>query len=175
MAVQAWSPFPPFFRLINGTVLNNLLSGTKQMLGINVASGATISGGLTVTGGATINGGQVIAAATAVPVSATSAAVGPAIPLGIPAGATVISLVANTMTAFTGATVSGCVGSASGDASYVADISIKNGGTVQLLPTTAAGAAAFQSVPPGSGLVFTLSQGTPTSVGSAIIQGGYTV
>lgn len=134
-----------------------------------IASGTVINS--PVISGGTINGLNPVAQITPVPVSATSAAVGPAIPLGIPAGGSVELLTFDTVTAFTGATVSAVVGSASGDASYVTAISVKNGGRVTLLPNTAAGVAAFDSVPTGSGLVLTISQGTPTATGSGNVGG----
>lgn len=142
---------------------------------LTIEGNLTATGALTVSGGATVNGLAAVAQMAPVQVSATSAAVGPAIPLGVASGATLIVLSVETVTAFTGATVSAVVGSTSGDASYVGATSIKNGGKVILLPTTAAGAAAFLSVPGGSGLVLTVSQGTPTSVGSATVQGIVTV
>lgn len=178
MAVKTLSPFYPRGPgLQNGEKLNRIFGyaagGTigvapDQVPALNVKN-------LTVTSATNAQGNGLIAAMTPVPVQATSAAVGPAIPLAIPAGATVQYLTMGTSAAFTGATVSGCVGSTSGDASYVGNVSVKNGGTVQLLPSTAAGVTAFASVPTGSGLVFTLSQGTPTATGSGTINGGYTI
>jgi len=134
-------------------------------------SGASISGGSAVT---TING---YVAQLKIPVQAVSAAA-TAFNITVPAGAVVDSIKFATTTAFTGATVSGEIGSASGDASYVAATSVKNGGVVLLYPPSVASTAAasvFLSAPASSAFVFTLAQGTPTGTGSGTLLVDYVV
>lgn len=156
-----------------------------------IADALTVEGALTAAGGVAsgtvltspvINGGAVINGGTAqttihgaamvliVPVSAVSAAA-TAFTLAVPAGGTVLAYGVEffTTTAFTGATVSGTLGSAASDASYIAATSVKAAGITSLAVTSnSATANALTSVTSG-GLVFTLEQGTPTAVGSGTL------
>lgn len=166
------SLFQTGYRMFKGEALNNLvniLNGTNAFpSGITVTSGATINGGSAETN---IHGYQ---AMLQVPISAVSSSA-VATTIGVPTGATVTSLEFYTTTAFTGATVSGTLGSAASDASYVAATSVKSGGVVTFTPVgTTAAAAELLSVTSG-GLVFTLEQGTPTATGSGTLVVGYAV
>ncbi len=138
-----------------------------------IADSLVVGGGITTASGSSsvIHGAQVT---LLTPVSAVSATATP-FTLAVPAGAIVTSQSFVTLTAFTGATVSGELGSASADASYVAATSVKNGGAVTLAPVASAAAAAALYSATSGGLVFTLAQGTPTAVGSGNLVTTYVI
>ncbi len=145
---------------------------------MQIADSLVVEGGVSATGpinagsGGTIHGGATL---LTVPVQAVSAAATAFTLSGIPAGAVVTNMQFATLTAFTGNTVSGEIGSASADASYVAATSIKNGGIVSLAPVASAAAASALTVTTSNGLVFTLAQGTPTATGSGNLLVTYVV
>jgi hypothetical protein len=173
MAITSLARFVPGYRLLNGEKFNRIFGmatgGTigvpvDQVPAMNVKS-LTVANSLTVSGGSASSTIHGYTAVLVTPVQAVSAAA-TAFTLAVPVGATVTNLQFATLVAFTGATVSGEIGSASADASYVAATSVKNGGTVTLSPVATAAASAALTNTTSGGLIFTLAQGTPTAVGS---------
>jgi hypothetical protein len=142
-----------------------------------IADQLTVEAGLTVSGGANISGGGIIHGSTStlvMPVSAvSSAAVGYV--LAVPAGASITNMQFQTLAVFTGATVSGALGSATSDATYVAATTIKQGNIFQLTPLTGLAVTTALGNVTSGGLVFTLEQGTPTAVGSGNLLVTYVV
>jgi hypothetical protein len=175
MAAQAYTNFSP-----NGGAANQptsfvaadgFVGPPTSPLNVNNPTFATASFPGGIAGGTVIHGAPTT---LVTPVQAVSATATP-FTLAVPAGATVTANQFYTVTAFTGTTVSAEIGSASGDASYVAATSVKNGGVVTLAPVASTAAAAALLNTTSGGLVFTLAQGTPTATGSGNLVTTYVI
>lgn len=178
MAINSLTRFVAGFRMLNGEKFNRIFGmatgGTIGVAADQIPAINTVNlnaTNITVNGGGTAHG---LTAQLRVPVQAVSAAATP-FTIPVPVGATVNLTQFATLTAFTGTTVSGEIGSASADASYVAATSVKNGGIVTLAPVASTAAAAALTNTTSGGLIFTLAQGTPTAVGSGTLIVNYTV
>jgi hypothetical protein len=89
--------------------------------------------------------------------------------MSIPAGATLLSAVVYTTTAYTGATATIQIGNAAAGAQYVAAVSIAPIGMVPLT-LLAAQTPAFMSMPAATpNLFIRIVQTTPTAVGAAML------
>jgi hypothetical protein len=95
--------------------------------------------------------------------------------LSVPAGATILTAIVYTTTAYTGTTANISIGNAAGGAQYVAATDIHAIGVVQLVLVNAA-AAALLSMPAGTPNLFVrIAQSTtPTAVGAGTLVIHYT-
>lgn len=170
MAVKSFNKFPDWFRLIDGTHLNNLFTGVMSM-GSIVVTGLTNTGNLKLgsQGGKVSASQQIALAVTAVTNTDLTAT--------LPAGATIVSMTVYTTTAFTAVTDAMIsIGNVAAGAQYVAAVSIKALGVYDLT-LVAAAAAALASFPSGSPNLFIriAQSGGSTAVGAATLVVNYIV
>jgi len=165
MAIKLWESFQDGYRLINGTKLNRLFTGSQaiQSMRLGYPAGQTDA---------------VQKLAIVVPAATTTDFV-----MALPAGATVQTMQVYTTTAFgavTDAQIS--IGNAVAGAQYVAATSVKAAGVVNLaFAATAASAAGLLSLPAttplgGTNLFVRITQsGGNSATGAATLVVGYVV